>query len=108
MILHLALCLSLAVEPGHVKRVIDGDTFALYDVDVVGEARVRILDVDAPERGQPGFADATEYTRAWLARAPFALVACEKDSFGRLLARITRGQESLAEALVAAGFARWR
>lgn len=110
----LALCLTLAVEPGHVKRVLDADTFALYDVDVGGEVRVRVLDVDGYEL--IGGTDSTkalaragrEFTRAWLARGPFALWACERDSFGRLLARIQRGQESLGEALVAGGFAKWR
>lgn len=37
-----------------VSRVIDGDTF-----DVASGYRIRLADVDAPERGQPGSVEAT-------------------------------------------------
>lgn len=51
-------------------RAIDGDTVDL-DVDlgfnVRAHVRIRLADINCPERGQPGWAEATEFTRAWFA-----------------------------------------
>ncbi|MEM1946508.1 MAG: thermonuclease family protein [Candidatus Caldarchaeum sp.] len=41
-----------------VFRVVDGDTF-----DAFPAGRVRLADVNTPERGQPGYAEATEALR---------------------------------------------
>jgi micrococcal nuclease len=73
-----------------VARVIDGDTFALYHVGVQTEERVRVLNVDTPERHEAKFDEAAAFTKAWLERGPFMLATCKRDSFGRLLATVTR------------------
>ena len=64
-----------------VARTIDGDTVELY----TGE-RVRLIGVDTPERGEPGFNEATEFTRnlvegetVWLSGS-----GNDTDRFGRL------------------------
>lgn len=101
----LLLCLTFLLMPEAVQRVIDGDTFVLYHVGVPPEERVRLLGVDTPERNQPGFAEATAFTSAWLAKGPASLTACKRDSFGRLLVTVQRGDESLGQALLAAGLA---
>lgn len=92
-------CLTMTVSPAHIKRVLDGDTFVLYHVGVTGEEHVRLLGYDTPERGEPGHREATEFTREWLLRGPFLLVACSRDGFGRLLGSITRGGEVLGDEL---------
>ena len=97
------LCLTLLIDPAHVRRVIDGDTFTLYHVGVLSEEKVRLLHVDTPERGQPGFATATEFTADWLMLGSFTLDTCRRDSFGRLLATATRNGKGLSEALLEAG-----
>lgn len=97
------VCVALSVAPGHVARVLDGDTFALYHVGTPPEERVRILGVNTPERGQPGSAEATAFTKDWLARGAFDLTACKRDSFGRLLGSVTRHGESLAGQLLDRG-----
>lgn len=98
-------CLSLQLPSGAVKRVIDGDTFILYSVNVTGEDRVRILGVDAPETGSGPAADsATAYTRRWLATGDFTITACKRDSFGRLLAIVARGTSNLADELISHGW----
>jgi micrococcal nuclease len=92
-------CLTMTVSPAHIKRVLDGDTFALYHVGVTGEEHVRLLGYDTPERGEPGHREATEFTREWLLRGPFQMVTCGRDGFGRLLAAITRSGEILGQQL---------
>jgi endonuclease YncB( thermonuclease family) len=103
MRLLLALCLIVTLTPGHVRRVIDGDTFVLHHVGVPAEERVRILGVDTPERFEVGATAATAFTAMWLARGDFTLHACRRDSFGRLLGTVTRGTDSLHVAIIAAG-----
>lgn len=101
----LGACLTVQLPVGAVQRVVDGDTFVLYHVGVPAEERVRVLGVDAWEardslgRGAP----ATVFTTAWLAKGPFTLATCRRDSFGRLLAVITRGTDTLAADLIRAG-----
>jgi len=78
--------------------------------------RVRIPNADAPELFSPqcdaerALAErATAFTRAWLAKGPVELVACDKrdeDYFRRKLRCVRRGAEDLGEALVRAGLAR--
>lgn len=92
-----------------VRRVVDGDTVDLVlDVGfyLTTALRFRVLGVDTPERGQPGYAEAADFTRAWLAE-PRALTAHTRkaDSFGRWLVDVTREEDgsSLSAALLEAG-----
>ena len=97
------LCLSLTIQPGHVKRVYDADTFFLYDVNPRGEEGVRVEGVQALELGAPGGPAARAFTQAWLRQGPFELTWCKREKFGRLLAEVERQGENLATALIAAG-----
>lgn len=98
-------CATIHLSPSHVLRVVDGDTFILAHVGIPPEERVRILGVDTPERGQPNYAEATAFTRAWITAGDFALTTCKRDSFGRLLSTVTRGNDNLSDALLNAGLA---
>lgn len=98
------LCLTLLLVPGHVKTVLDGDTFKLYSIGVPAEERVRLLGVDTPERGQPRFDEARDFTTHWLSRGPFTLTVCTRDGFGRLLGTLTRNGDDLSQGLIGAGF----
>jgi micrococcal nuclease len=79
-------------------RVIDGDTLA---VTVNGQpVRVRLLDLDAPERGQPGHAEATRAAQARFGPAGTRL-SCTigpvpRDAFGRILAGCARAATKAA------------
>ena len=99
----LLLCLALSLTPEHIKRVVDGDTFILFHVGVPNEERVRLLGVDTPERGEPGYAEATAFTSQWLKAGSATLTACKRDSFGRLLATVERDGHTVAADLIAAG-----
>lgn len=100
--------------PGRALAVIDGDTFhatlsaRVRFLETVLRAdqslRVRLLGVDCPEKRDPGGAEATAYTRQWLqAHAHPEVVGAEgaplwfdgetRDSFGRLLAVVSCGQD---------------
>lgn len=73
-----------------VLRVVDGDTCDLsidLGLHLTAALRFRILNLDTPERGQPGWAYATEVTHAWLATAtaPLRVTTHKADSFGRWL-----------------------
>lgn len=98
-------CLRFDVVPGHVKRTVDGDTFILYAFAVPPEERVRVLSVDAWEmRDSLGRGPAArDFTVRWLAVGTFALETCRRDSFGRYLGVIWRGNDTLAVALIRAG-----
>lgn len=100
----LAFCLTLQLTPDYVKRTIDGDTFVLYSIATPLDERVRVLGVDTPERGTGPLADsASAFTKRWLAAGPFSLEACTRDSFGRLLGRVSRNGRTLADTLIALG-----
>ena len=81
----------------NVLRVVDGDTFAAdFDLgwgnwmhEVKGRPnRVRILGLDTPERGLPGYAEASAELAALL--GPQVWVTSQRlDSFGRTLADVT-------------------
>lgn len=91
-----ARCMALTVEAGQVKRVIDGDTYVLYTVGLTDEEHVRVLGVNTPElrTGATALA-ARDSSASWLARGPFTISGCRRDSFGRLLAWTVRNGDSL-------------
>ena len=96
-----------------VDRVVDGDTISLFvslGFYVTVQLRVRLLGVNTPERGQPGFADATEFAKGWLSGVEDGdlLVQTEKTGkYGRWLATIFDGGGgmTLNQALLNAGLA---
>ena len=96
--------------PVRVNCVVDGDTFWM-DGD-----KIRIADLNAPEISSPKCASearlgarATDALIAQLNAGPFALESIDRDEdrYGRKLRRVTRGGESVGEAMVGAGVARW-
>ncbi len=93
-------------EQATLASVIDGDTI---EVIINGETRrVRYIGVDTPERGQPGFAEATQANRELLAGQVLMLVkdVSETDRFGRLLRYVFAGNHFVNYEMVARGYAR--
>ena len=102
----LALCWTLWVDKP--LAVIDGDTFdvmAIIWINQTIKERVRVLNIDTPEmRQEPDRARAAkDFTIAWLEQGPFQIGVCTRDSFGRILATVYRGDEFLAAELKKAG-----
>lgn len=90
--------------------VVDGDTFWLH-----GE-KIRVADIDTPEVSSPRCPAelalgrrATDRMQELLNAGPFALEPADRteDRYGRKLFRVTRGGESLGNALVGEGLAVW-
>lgn len=103
-----------------VVKVVDGDTvdlrvFKVYDFGfhMVSKnsytGRFRIVNVDTPERGEPGFREAGTFVIDWLLARPWLLVDTYKDpdNFGRYLGDIYNPEngESLSAALLESGHA---
>lgn len=88
-----------------VLRVIDGDTLQVrYDGDITS---VRLLDINAPERGDPRAEAATNELRRLVldrvVRLDFA-AARRRDNFGRLLCRVWIDEIDAGQHLLDQGF----
>jgi endonuclease YncB( thermonuclease family) len=93
-----ALCFT-----GIVTRVTDGDTLRVDDIVI------RLSLVNTPERGDAGYSEATAFTAAKCPVGSAALVD-EDDgqtsgSYGRIVAKLYRGDKVLNEELLRAGHA---
>lgn len=99
-------CLSIDVPPQAVINQPDGDTFHLFAFQPGGVVKVRVEGVNTPERNEPGWADAKEFTRTWLGAGSFQLSTCGKATLDRIVAKVSRQGHTLADALKAAGLGR--
>jgi len=88
---------------------IDGDTFdASFPIwhTLTSFERVRVLGVNTPERKGATKTEATiakGFTQDWLNRGPFLVETCKRDSFGRVLGKVFRGDSVLADELIKNG-----
>ena len=86
----------------NLKRVIDGDTIVLDT-----GTRVRLLGIDAPERGEPYADKSTEDLSGMLRRGKISLDRCaELDKYGRVLAVVHAGELNVNLRLLQRGLAR--
>lgn len=97
-----------------VLRVIDGDTLV---VEARGSAmHVRIAGIDAPERGQPGYAEATRALESLVVGKALVLdwsgitgrqkvFGVPVDPFGRVLARVRVGELDVGQWMLDHGYA---
>ena len=101
---------------GMSTRTIDGDTF-VAELEIWPGVRVtehiRVLGVDTPERTEAtrgAWASARDFTAGWLDRQQIVVTACRRDSFGRLLGRVTKDNATrdLARDIIGAGHGRPR
>lgn len=78
-----------------VKRVVDGDTFdCLVDMGmkVYHKARIRIMGVDTPERGEKGYEESKQHSIDRLGGKRVYISCNSYDSFGRWLAWVWIGE----------------
>jgi micrococcal nuclease len=94
-----------------VNRVIDGDTLdVLVDVGFRTSSvqRIRLANVDTPERGLPGYYEATKYLNDWVTvHRQLRVATYVEDSFCRWVADLydVLTGESASSALLQAGLA---
>lgn len=103
---HAAGCLSIDVPAQAVIHQPDGDTFHLFSLQPGGVVKIRVQGVNTPERREPGWAEAKEFTRQWLARGPFKLNTCGQATLDRIVGIVERDGRTLAQDLQAAGLAK--
>ena len=91
-----------------VVRVVDGDTIVAQRACGC-ESRVRLLCIDAPERGQPGYAEAAELLRSLIDGHPIRLEGDpghgDADCWGRLLRYVWAGGRLVNAEMVRRGAA---
>lgn len=72
-------------------NVVDGDTIDVT-IDVgfkmTTTQRVRLIDIDTPERGQDGYYDSKEFVAERIMDKKVGLVTHKSDAFGRYLAEV--------------------
>lgn len=87
---------------GYIQRWVDGDTVdmnVVRDIDfgfgitqrIIHSGRFRLVTVDTPERGQPGYDEAREFCETWMPVGLEVVVRTHKDpdNWGRYLADLT-------------------
>lgn len=98
-----------------VASAVDGDTIRCQNLRDEANGRVRLARIDAPERGEVGYDEATaalatliegrEVTCELVDADPRRAGFQERDRFGRPVARCNAGGRDLGESQVARGMA---
>lgn len=101
----MAGCRAPAAPIWQVARVDDGDTVVLRKGGEV--TRIRLAEIDAPERDQPFGRESRRMLTELLATGPIAVDPRGGDQFGRTLAVLYVGYTNVNEAMVARGGAWW-
>lgn len=107
LILLLALLAgnSFAYEiTGKVVNVADGDTITIMDANKK-QNKIRLADIDAPEKGQPYGNRATQRLKALVAGKQVTADCREKDKYGRDICTVTVDGIDVNADLVATGHA---
>lgn len=87
-----------------VSAVRDGDTM-LLGCPGVGEVRVRVWGIDAPEMGQVPWGEESRRRMSELAGSAVRMEEVDRDPYGRIVARLYRDQRDIGLELVGAGMA---
>jgi micrococcal nuclease len=102
----LAAVLCWTITGATPIRTIDGDTFIAtlpIWINTTTQETIRVLGIDTPEmKGatRPDAEKAKAHTQSWLDRGAFSIEACKRDSFGRVLGKVYRGDSVLADELI--------
>ena len=83
---------------GKVDRVIDGDTIVIENI------KVRLSLTNTPEKDEPGYVNATEFTKSFCPENSLAFVDVDdlqkKDTYGRTLGVVLCNEQNLNENLL--------
>ena len=91
------------LESLKIKRVVDGDTIHVFYQDEV--YKIRLTEIDAPERDQPYGSNSTEYLKNLLIEGKVDVDISGTDRYGRKLGRLYWRGIDINRELVSAGYA---
>jgi len=91
------------LESLKIKRVVDGDTVHVFYQDEV--YKIRLTEIDAPERDQPYGSNSTEYLKSLLKEGRVDVDISGTDRYGRKLGRLYWRGKDINRELVSAGYA---
>lgn len=92
------------VLKGSVTRVLDGDTLQIAD-DRLGVQTIRLLGIDAPEKGQRFGSQATSFLKVKTIGKQIRVEYESKDRYQRILGKVFVGDEWINKELVGNGLA---
>ncbi len=98
----LISCQKNLKEEVYVKRVIDGDTI------IVGNEKIRLLGINAPERYQPCYEESKRYLESLIKGRKIRLEFDKylRDEYGRILAWVWVNDTLINEKMVRDGYAK--
>ena len=91
------------LESLKIKKVVDGDTVHVFYQDEV--YKIRLTEIDAPERDQPYGNNSTEYLKSLLKEGKVDVDISGTDRYGRKLGRLYWQGMDINRELVSAGYA---
>ena len=101
---------SAACFSSWVTKIVDGDTLDVENTLLdINSTRIRLALTNTPERGQPGWAEATAFTKQMCPVG--SMVHIDEDdgqiegSYGRMIAKVTCGEKVVNAELLSAGHA---
>lgn len=96
-----------AAEPFEAKvvEIMDGDTVGALRTDTRGYVKIRLAEIDAPEKSQP-FGNQSKKSLSDLVFSKIVRVSVQTtDRYGRLVARLYTGETDVSAAQLRAGMA---
>jgi len=107
LLITLTVCVSAQTQTltGKVVAITDGDTFKLLLADST-LVKVRVANIDTPEKKQPYYQRAKEFTSRAIFSKQIRLEVLSKDRYGRSIALVFYDDhKNLSEELVTYGMA---
>ena len=96
-------CFSEYLENLAIKKIVDGDTVHVYFQEEV--YKIRLTEIDAPERDQPYGTHSTEYLKDLLKQGRVDVDISGTDRYGRKLGRLYWQGLDINREMVIAGYA---
>ncbi len=88
-----------------VVAIADGDTVTVLDAERQARTRVRLTDIDTPERGQPWGTKARQALADKVFRRQVRVASGGEDRYGRVLGRLYVGDRDINREMVREGHA---
>ena len=104
-LLALSLPVHAATFQGVVTHVTDGDSLWVRPVSGGAAHEVRLQDIDAPEICQPFGDQSRDALAARVLHRPVTVTSRARDSYQRVLARVSLGGEDVGGWMVGRGYA---